>query len=109
MAVAALFLIPGTELREIRSFHLVFWCVIQCAAQETPRDVIQMNADDALRIVESKRNRDRRPPVAALCGETHIPEFLHQSRPQFRDLLGIHSSHPRSVRESIAWQRWHNH
>src|SRR5215469_11300521 len=105
MAVAAFRIPPGAELCQIGTRKLILGLHVQRAAeQEASRNVVQMNSEDALRMIESKRDRNARSPVAALRAEAFIAEFSHQSRPESRSLVRFHSSYARTIGESIAWQ-----
>ena len=105
MAVAAFGIPPRAELSEIGTRNLILRLYVQRASeQKTPRDVVQMNPNHALSVIKSKRDRNGRAPVSALRCEALIAELLHQSHPECRNFLRIHSSVARTVGKPIAWQ-----
>src|SRR2546421_39375 len=105
MTVAALGVPPGAELSQICASNLILRLYVQCTSeQKTPRDVVQMNRNHAFGMIESKYNGNDRAPVATLRAETLIAKLLHESHPECRNFLRIHTSLARTIGKPIAWQ-----
>src|SRR5436309_13461069 len=103
VAVAPLQVPPPTEFRQEGLGHVVLRKLVQCAAQKKASgNVVEMNADDALGMVEGQGRRNGRAPIAALGSEALIAELCHQSGRECRYLEWIHAALPGTVRESIA-------
>src|SRR5712692_4330333 len=109
VAVAALAVPPGPELSEIGICNLVVLRLIQRAAEKKAAgDIVEVNADDALSMIEAKGDRNGRTPIAALGGEALVAERIHQACPECCNLVWIHTSLARTVGEPVARQRGHD-
>src|SRR5260370_24452561 len=103
MAVAPLGVPPGAELIEVGIGSLIVLRLVQRAAEKKPAgDIVEVNADEALCVIEAKGDRNGRAPITALGGEAPVAEPVHQTRPECCNLAWIRAWFARTVGEPVA-------
>ena len=66
------------------------------------RKIVEMQADDSVRMAQRGRGADPGPPIAALHAEARIVQRRHQFRPEIGDDEHVRSSLRRPAREPVA-------